>query len=380
MKRRRQPQAGTIICEDCGALQRLPDAGSSPRAVCFRCGAVLVQATAARLDRALPLALGALVLFFVANASPLLVLGSHGQQAEVTLLGAVRALRDQQMLILAAVVLITTIILPLVELVSLAVLLLAARGRRRVPGLVAVLRVFQAVRPWAQLEILLLGLLVAFGKLVTVFHTVPGMGALALCGCLVLKTVAVASFDPRHYWRRVGADATPATGAPRPVRESLIRTAAFLIAAAILYLPANLLPVMTTNTLSSSHAETILSGVVTLWRAGSWALSLLVFGASIVVPTLKIAALSFLVISSWRGSTRWRQQRTWLYRWVELVGRWSMLDVFVMAVLAALVHSRLAGVEINAGAIGFAAVVVLTMLASRNFDPRLIWNTKGTRT
>jgi paraquat-inducible protein A len=156
--------------------------------------------------------------------------------------------------------------------------------------------------------------------------------------------------------------------------DSLRRTTAHLIAAAALFVPANVLPVMTTRTLMRSHGDTILSGVVVLWRAGSWPLALLVFVASIVVPGLKILALTLLVITTHRGSTWRREERTRLYRLLELVGRWSMLDVFVMGLLAALVHSTLAGVEINPGAGAFAAVVVLTMLASLSFDPRLIWD------
>ena len=156
-------------------------------------------------------------------------------------------------------------------------------------------------------------------------------------------------------------------------RESLVRTSAFLVAAAILYLPANLLPIMTTSTLTKSDADTILSGVESLWRDGSWPLAILVFVASVAVPVLKIGALALLVVTSWRRST-WRpRERTRLFRMIELIGRWSMMDVFVMGMLTALVHTRTAGVEINSGAIAFGAVVVLTMFSSKSFDPRLIW-------
>jgi paraquat-inducible protein A len=161
--------------------------------------------------------------------------------------------------------------------------------------------------------------------------------------------------------------------------DSLRRTTAFLVAAAVLFVPANLLPVMTTRTLMRSHGDTILSGVVVLWKAGSPPLAILVFVASIVVPGLKILALTLLVVTTHRGSSWRREERTHLYRLLELVGRWSMLDVFVMGLLAALVHSTLAGVEINPGAGAFAAVVVLTMLASLSFDPRLIWDSREDR-
>lgn len=156
--------------------------------------------------------------------------------------------------------------------------------------------------------------------------------------------------------------------------NSLARTTAFLAAAALLFVPANLLPMMNTSTLLRQHSDTIMSGVVALWSGGSWALALLVFVASIVVPGLKIVAFTLLVATTRRRST-WRQlERTRLYRLMELIGRWSMLDVFVMALLAALVRSRVASVRIEPGAVAFAGVVVFTMLASVSFDPRLIWD------
>jgi paraquat-inducible protein A len=161
--------------------------------------------------------------------------------------------------------------------------------------------------------------------------------------------------------------------------QSLRRTTAYLVAAAILFVPANLIPVMTTRTLLNRQSDTIMSGVVALWTSANWPLSILVFVASIVVPALKVLALGILVVTTSAGSSWRRAERTRLYRLVELVGRWSMLDIFVMALLAALVRSSTVGVEIEAGALVFAAVVVLTMLASLSFDPRLIWDRGDSR-
>ncbi len=156
---------------------------------------------------------------------------------------------------------------------------------------------------------------------------------------------------------------------------SIARTWAFLIAAALLYIPANALPVMQTSTLVGAQEDTILSGVAYLWTSGSWPLAIVVFVASITVPLLKIIALTILVVSVQRR-TVWRpRERAGLYRVVELVGRWSMLDIYVVTVLVALVHLQgLATIQAGAGAVAFGAVVVLTMLASLSFDPRLIWD------
>jgi paraquat-inducible protein A len=157
--------------------------------------------------------------------------------------------------------------------------------------------------------------------------------------------------------------------------DSLVRCWAFLIAAAILYIPANLLPVMLTSTLLESESDTILSGVVRLWQAGSWDLAVIVFTASIVVPLMKIGTLAMLLVTT-QSHSRWRQrERTLLYRTIEFIGHWSMLDVFVVALLVTLVHfGNFGQVQPGPGIIAFGAVVVLTMLASRSFDPRLIWD------
>ncbi|MEQ1440298.1 paraquat-inducible protein A [Fontimonas sp. SYSU GA230001] len=157
--------------------------------------------------------------------------------------------------------------------------------------------------------------------------------------------------------------------------RSLERTWAFLIAAAILYLPANLIPIMKTATLMEQREDTIMSGVIALWRAGSPEIAIIVFAASIVVPIAKIVILAFLLITTQRRWA-WRPAaRTRLYRAIEFVGYWSMLDVFVVALLVALVHFRsFADVQPGGGAVAFAAVVVLTMVASKSFDPRLIWD------
>jgi paraquat-inducible protein A len=157
--------------------------------------------------------------------------------------------------------------------------------------------------------------------------------------------------------------------------DCLQRTWAFLAAAAICYVPANLLPVLTTTTAAGSESDTILQGVVLLWSPTGWPLSLIVLICSIMIPSAKILALGYLLISVQRGALQNGAQRTRVYRTVELIGRWSMVDVFVDTFTAALVQLQpLMSVEPAPGLFFFAAVVVLTMLAAETFDPRLIWD------
>jgi len=158
-------------------------------------------------------------------------------------------------------------------------------------------------------------------------------------------------------------------------RDSIQRTWAFLIAAAVCYLPANVLPVLTTTTAAGADSDTIMQGVVLLWSPTGWPLSLIVLVASIMIPSAKIVALGYLLVTVQRGSIESNAQRIRLYRTVELIGRWSMVDVFVDTFTAALVQLQpLMSVRPAPGLLFFAAVVVLTMLAVESFDPRLIWD------
>ncbi len=158
-------------------------------------------------------------------------------------------------------------------------------------------------------------------------------------------------------------------------KNSLQRTMAYLIAATICYIPANFLPVMTTVTTAGRESDTIMQGVILLWSPTGWPLSLIVLFASIMIPSAKIMAMVYLVFSVRRGSIQSPGQRVRLYRMVEIIGRWSMVDVFVDTFTVALIQLQpLMSVEPAPGLFFFAAVVVLTMLAVESFDPRLIWD------
>ncbi|MFJ7311536.1 paraquat-inducible protein A [Pseudomonas sp. NPDC098747] len=157
--------------------------------------------------------------------------------------------------------------------------------------------------------------------------------------------------------------------------NSVARTFALLITSALLYIPANLLPIMTVNALGKGTPDTILSGVVTLIQFGMWPIAAVVFIASILVPTFKLVGLGLLLYSMQRRVSLAPNQCLLMFRFIEWIGRWSMLDIFVIAILVALVNfGQLASIGAGPGAIAFAGVVVLTMFAALSFDPRLIWD------
>ena len=195
-----------------------------------------------------------------------------------------------------------------------------------------------------------------------------------LCeGCELLSRV------PAHAAHVASCPRCEAALHPRKDR-SLERTWAFVLAACVCYLPANLFPIMTIRSLGKAESDTILGGIIYLFTHGMWPLALIVFVASFMVPLLKLGIMLGLLVSVHLGS-RWRPaERTRLYRITLAIGRWSMVDVFAVTILVALVHlGAVASVEADTGAVFFGAVVVLTMLAAEAFDPRLLWDASEAR-
>ncbi len=202
-------------------------------------------------------------------------------------------------------------------------------------------------------------------------HAQAPVGPLVCHACRKLSTASP---------HATGALSCPRCGAKlhRRKPDSLARAWALLIAAAVMYVPANYYPVLKVEILGRSEADTILTGVVELFHAGMWEIAVLVFFASITVPLLKILGLGYLLISV-HFKSRWRpRDRTRLYRLIEGIGRWSMIDMFMVSILVALVQlGGVATIDPGIGATCFASVVVITMFAAAAFDPRIIWDAAG---
>lgn len=417
---------GLIACHDCDLLQRETLLPRGASALCRRCGAELYRNRSASIDRTLAWALAATIFFIVANAFPILGLKVNGTIVQTTLSGAGVLLYRDGMWPVSALVFATTLLMPALEILAVLYLLAPLKFGLAAPRRHLAYRVLQLARPWSMTEVLIVGILVALVKLVHIASVVPGVGLWALGAAMLSLAAMAAAFDPRTVWRHggvTGVDAAgasaggsspgaePAVSAPTAERarlftchvcgllcappahahegdcprcgarvhfrkpDSIARTWAFLVAAMVLYIPANLLPIMHTSSLFGAQHDTILSGVVYLWVSGSWPLAIVVFIASVAVPMLKILALMFLVIGTRMRMRGMRRRNTRIYRMLEFVGPWSMLDIYVIAMLVALVQfSALATIRAGPAAIAFGAVVVLTMLAARSFDPRLQWD------
>ncbi|GAC1337139.1 MAG: PqiA/YebS family transporter subunit [Acetobacteraceae bacterium] len=401
---------GLCECPDCGLFQTLPRLRPGLVADCGRCGAVLRRRRRNSFSITLALMLTGLALFAITTFAPLMSFRFAGQQQTASLPDLPLAFREFGMWQLSLVILATIIVAPLLKLMLTACVLLGLRGRVAPSTLAAMARIRSWLTPWSMTEVFLLGLFVAYTRLSAIATVQIGTALYAMAGLMLVMVGADAWLDEHAMWeaisRRRRTPAAFGTGAPigcdtcgqvsraepgepcprcnstlrirKP--EPVARCWALLIAAAILYIPSNILPVMTVVRLGRGHPSTIMGGVQELIEYHMWPLALLVFVASIVVPMMKLMLLAFMLISTQRRSTAQLLGRTRIYRLVDVIGRWSMIDVFMVTILTALVQmGLLASVTPGYGAVCFAGVVVLTMLAAFSFDPRLMWDAAGAR-
>ena len=408
-------ESGLVACHACDGVHRIVPVPPGGKAQCGRCGSLLYANLTNSLNRTTALYLAALMLFFLANVFPFIAL-KYGDRVEQSLLiSGGFALQRAGMPEIGLLVVLTSVIFPFLTICGMLYLLLPAKFGYVPRSKTLVWRIVRAISPWSLMGVFMLGLLVSVLKLQDLAMIVPGVAFYSFIGLLVISSAAAASFDPAVLWQRIGPlpdpnatlDATgnasdsghvichtcdllvapPALGhasrCPRcgsavhgiRAEQSLSRTWAYLSAATLLLVPANIFPVMTVIRFGQGEPSTIMAGVLHLIHDGAWPLGLLVFFASVVVPITKIAAISFLLVSVQRGSTWRRRDRTLLYRMTEAVGAWSMIDIFLVGILVALVRmDGLATIYPGIGATFFGAAVVMTMMAAHAFDPRLLWH------
>jgi paraquat-inducible protein A len=404
-------------CHDCGQMQILPAMPPATRAICLRCDAVLRHTRYHPLVLPAALNLSALILFGVAGTLTVMSVTTAGQQRAASLVSGPAELEYYGLWELSVVVLVTTFAAPLARVLCMLTVLAGLQMRRPPAELRAIFAWVERLRPWSMIEIYMLGLYVAYVRLSAISTVTLGPALYALGGLIGIMLLADIFLDDQAVWeameppnrrrrallrglrmgsrpdtfsrRRIGCDtcglvSRAAEGTPCPrcgyhlhkrKPKSIQRTWAYAIAALMLYIPANVYPVLTVIRFGSGDPSTILGGVVELIDYGMWPLALLVFFASVAVPVLKLVGLGILLISTQLGSTSRLHDRTILYRVVDAIGRWSMIDIFMESILVALVQfGTVASVYPGPGAIAFAAVVILTMFAARSFDPRLMWD------
>jgi paraquat-inducible protein A len=360
-----------VSCPVCGLTQTAGALPAGTAACCARCDSVLLRAGAGSGQAAFCFALGALLLFVPAYLWPVLEITTFGRVHGYTVLSGAEALWQSSMWPLAIPVVLASVVLP----AGLILVLLALSGARQVGVDAAALRTLRQLcdflRAWAIVDVYLLAIFITVVKLAQLTDAAPALGAALLFAMVVCLTLALRSLDVDGADLASGADRRPGGDIP-PTAGSANRTFALALGALILFVPANVFPTLTVSARGSTQTATVFGGVVDLWQAGMWPLAIIVVCASLLIPFLKIVGLMFLTLTQGRPVDR--HARTRLYMVIAQIGRWSMLDVYVISLIVAVLHfGLLAHARAEIGALAFVSVVIVTLAAARSYDPRLIW-------
>ncbi len=398
-------------CPGCGLFQTVPPLALGMSAQCVRCPTILRRTSAHRIDHIIALALAAFVLLVVMCTTTLMSVETAGISRTANLFSGPWELVRQDMGPLAIVIVFVTVLAPLGRLVGTLYVLIRLHERRPPRHLRRVFAIAERLRPWSMIEVFVFGVFVAYvklGDLVTIGLMAGVYALLALTFVLVWMDSAL---DHEAVWERLdrsnlaggphgpadaigcetcGLVSVPEPHDPRCPRcehalherkpDSIARTWALVIAAAIFYIPANYYPVLSVVQLGAGQPSTILGGVEELVTARQYPLAALVFFASIAVPVLKLVGLSLMLVTIQTGLSGRLRDRVRLYHIVRFIGRWSMIDIFMESLLGALVaFGSVITIEPGVGALAFCAVVILTMFAAETFDPRLMWDAAAER-
>lgn len=408
----RQSRRRLRACHECDWLMALPPLRPGQKADCPRCGHTLAQRHNRPAQRSLALALAALVALIVALSFPFISFEVSGVSNRIELTQTVSSLVGYHQPLVAICVALSVAVLPALYLGFVVWLQIGLLSREPQPFSRGIARSLSHLHPWMMADVFIIGALVSLIKVAGLAEVSLGISFWAFCLFAILLILTTQSIDSDWMWfslageplapehSRTGApaaeqglagcqtcglvNALDANGHGRCQRcgealhgrlpRSLQRTWALLVAATIMYLPANIYPIMTTTHLGEANPSTIVSGVIQLWQMGSYPVATVIFIASILVPVGKLLALGWLCIAVRRSGGYHRTVRTRLYRLTEFIGRWSMVDVFVVAILVALIRAgALMSIAPGPASLAFASVVVLTMLAAITFDPRLLW-------
>lgn len=396
-------------CPECDWVVKLPALKKGEAADCPRCQRELAHRHSAPAQKVLAYTLSALVMLIFTLPFPFIAFSMTGVSQEIVLLDAARAMFENEWTSLALLIALTTLVLPGLYLIAILYVYGAILRRAKWPGVRMIARMMSRVRPWLMTDVFLLGVFISIGKLSNMAFVELGWSFYAFFFYVLFLVKSFSVMDADWLWfalyQEPSAPTNTRTGMTaaeqylkscqvcgvlhranethcqrchaslaEPSRFRLQATWALLIASAILYIPANLYPMMITQTIGGAIYSTILGGVIQLINTESYVIAVIIFTASFVVPIAKILVLGYLSWLARRPGVRPTQQRMRLYRITEVIGRWSMIDVFVVAITVALMDAGLIlSIYPGAAAAAFATVVILTMLAAMAFDPRLLW-------
>lgn len=364
-------EAQELVCPTCRLSQVVGEVPAGATVRCARCDRLLFRAATGqdRID-AFCFALTAVLLALPAAYYPILEVTSFGDRRGYTIFSGIRALWLGPTSELAIPVALVSVILP--AFLILTVLLITSADMLGLPATTTriLTRSCRFLQTWSIIDVYLLAILVTVVKLESVTAAVPALGSVLLFCVVLALALAMRCLDPGTQQA-----VEDTTAAEQDDPGSLNRTLALTLAALILFFPANLYPTLSVSLTGSSQSDTVLGGVVAFVQGGAWPLGLLVLCASFLIPLSKILGLIYLILTvRMRGH---RLERYRLYGIIEKVGRWSMLDIYVISIFVAIMNRGvLASATAETGAVIFASVVIITMIAARSFDPRLIWSSE----
>lgn len=362
-----------VTCHECSLRVAVSPLEHGQKALCPRCGFQLTVFREYATDRILAYSSAALIFLAASLPFEFLAFSAQGRQHSIGISDSIAILLSNDYLLLAVILSLTILILPALVLSGLLYLHTAVRLESRLP---LVDKVFSGVfnlLPWCMAEIFMVGILVSLIKLTDLADVSLGLSFYAYV-LFTLAMLAALLYLDRHQLRQSLPQLETLEHSELDPDRSIQHTWALLLTAMLLYIPSNTMPIMNTRLLGNDDPSTIMGGVVLLWQLGSYPVALIIFIASVFIPVVKLVILCWLTFSVQKGWVDTQQERVFWYRVTEFVGRWSMVDVFVVAVLVSLVQlGNTVSIYPGPAVLAFSGVVIITMLAAITFDTRLIW-------
>lgn len=380
----------TIInCHECELSVRLPIIPEGQKATCPRCGYILSSIHCNANNRVLSFSFSALIFFILSVSFEFLSFSTKGLERNIDLIDSINILIANNYMLLALLQIVLVLALPLLILFILISLYLPLSLNRCPKYHQHLVRYLFLLLPWSMVEIFLIGALVSLIKIISMASIDLGSSFYFFILFSITLTAALLHIDKQQLITSIEKvnhnsskrEVNTSMEKPKPAQKkndtSVQNTWALLITSIIFYIPANLLPIMNTRLLGHDDPSTILGGIYLLWQLGSYPIAIVIFIASVAVPIAKIIAMCWLNFSVQQQSDTFRLERTKLYRITELVGRWSMVDVFVVIILVSLIQlGNTMSIYPGSAALAFSGMVILTMLAAMSFNPQRIWNKK----
>jgi paraquat-inducible protein A len=413
--------ANLIACPDCDLLLSKTEAPAGHSIICPRCGKIISRRTSDSIIKTLALSTAGLLLYFPAILLPLMTMKSYGFSDSANILDSIVNFYTNGYYFVSFMVLISAVVFPLVLLTSIFIISLQLYLQRYPTYLAKLFRTYVHLEEWAMVEVFLLGIMVSIIKMAHTAEIMYHMGFFCFIG-LVLLTITIATIiDHEVFWQTIenkgkkrefepvvshqfqkGAEVSAARQGlilchichkispiafegkrcPRctetlHVRKpfSISRTWALILTSAIFLVPANFLPIMRVDFLGIPDPSTIMDGIIYFFQHGSYLIGLIIFVASVLVPVFKIVGLVILLRSTRLCNLKLLRQKAKMFRFITFIGRWSMLDIFVIALLSAIVDfGFFTSIHIAPAATYFCIVVASTMIAVITFDPRIVWD------